>query len=87
MSVHGRRIMYDVKNKPSKERMGRTNIFERTWSDNGEEDTQLGHLLKVRGGKYAAIMVKDGDEVKVGDFETRSQGGHAIRKKYFEDAA
>ena len=81
-----RQICYNVHNKPSRERLGRTDIFERVWSDetsNNFTEQPLGRLLKTRGGPYQAISVKDGSETKVGEYETRSQGGHALRKAYY----
>ena len=78
-------VRYDVHNKPSKDRLGITGIFERRWEHgkgNAFIDVPMGRLEKTRGGQYKAIMAANNMETEVGSFDTRAQGGHAIRKLF-----
>jgi len=75
------KILFVVKDRPSKEKPGRTNVINRV---NGDEatDTLIGKLRKPRGSDWLAFVLNgDGSRTQLdGTFATRSQAGHAVQR-------
>ena len=68
---------FDVKNRPTKDKDGLTNVSQDFTISDGEL-TPVGSIVKSRGNASYVALNMDGD--RVGVFETRSKAAHALRK-------
>lgn len=78
------KILFMVKSRPSKDKPGRTNVVNRTFTEDGTaSDEIIGKIRKVRGenGYTAFVLNTDGSRTQLdGKFSTRSQAGHAVQR-------
>lgn len=87
-----RDLVFNVKNRPTLETPGETEVISRVYTDKSKtdyEDTAVGVVVKERGSDTTSAFLYDGLDplvkIFVGDgFKTRSQAGHAVRAAHDE---
>ena len=75
-----KKVRFDVKSRPTKERPGRTEVNLEIFGKDGAKSTftPLGYIAKDRG--VATYPAYDREDNLIGNFDTRSKAGHALER-------
>lgn len=78
-------ITIDMKTNPTKDVPGRHEVINLERRNHIERTVTLGEVTKLRGvGGYNAFVLRESGALEqVGEFDTKHQAGHAVKKEFY----
>lgn len=78
-------ITIDMKTNPTKDVPGRHVVINLERRNHVERTVTLGEVTKLRGvGGYNAFVLRESGALEqVGEFDTKHQAGHAVKKEFY----